>query len=573
MKAGLNQTTIRRARPLQSLLVIAIGEWKRLAFSFSFVVLVFLPPLVILLYPPTYELISEGIRDWQAEQDRLLRTTRATPRLSEESMGSDSEPNTIRFSVIDQSTWVHRHVKEKLLRTDLQVFLDVLYNLEEAEFARWAHAAINELNDVHSIGDRSLFQNNLIEFHRVLLDEGSIREHTEVLAKRLEQKESANTVNVSSDSLLELWLKTPEKIIELAPLVSIAFFTEIEIADSSIDRVQSMLRSREISGYIIIPSGLTEYTDGLQLIALQDTSKLVVDELKTFYQSLLRDVVREQMVAERVRLNNDELPALEIRQSEIDPSNIEVDTVQIRYEDWGSPAKLASFVTGHLPVLASLIVLTCVIGSGPVFVLSTLEERSSKLAETLLASTDTKLLFDAKVWGGIVGIASILGCWLVFRVVYLVVMTPEMPFEILPNLHAAHLLHWSLFLILALAFYGYIAVAIGSKCNNQIDFIAIMIPVLVVQSIASYVVFALFDDPDTLAASILSFFPPFAPFVMIARTGVLPSWPVYLTISFLLLVSVVVIREIGSSFFSRAFLLEKGPTRKKSHSGYVRKPR
>lgn len=570
MKTKLNQTTTRRARPLQSLLVIAIGEWKRFAFTFSFVVLVFFPPLVILLYPPTYELISDGIRDWQTEQDRLLRTTQATPRLSEDSIASDSKTNVIRFSVIDQSTWVHRRVKEKLLKTDLHVFLDVLYDLEESEFAQWAHAATNELNDVHLIDDSSRFQNNLSEFHRDLMDEGSIREQTELLAERLKQKEGSNTLNSSTDSLLVLWINIPEKIVELAPLVSFAFFKEIHVEDSSIDRVQSMLRSRKISGYFIIPSSLTENHDGLRLVTLQDTPTLIVDELKLFYQSVLRDVVREQIEMERGRLTVDELRVLEIRRSEVVSSDIEGDTDQIRYEDWGSPAKLASFVSDHLPVLVSLVVLACVIGSGPVFVLSTLEERSSKLAETLLASTNTKLLFDAKVWGGIMGIASILGCWVVFRFVYLVVVNPDMPFEILPNLHTVHLLHWFLFIFAALAFYGYIVVAIGSKCNNQIDFIAIMIPVLVVQSIASYVVFALFDNPDTLAASILSFFPPFAPFVMIARTGVLPSWPVYLTIFGLLLVSVIVVRQIGSSFFSRAFLLENRPRRKRSFGRYVR---
>ena len=323
--------------------------------------------------------------------------------------------------------------------------------------------------------------------------------------------------------------------------------------------MQSMLNSNEISGYFIIPSNVLETSAGLQLVALQDTARSTVDELKIFYQSVLREVIREQKLTATTRFTSEELPRIEIRWNEIELDNVKHATNSLRYEGWGSPASLESFVTKHLPVVVSLIVLTCVVFSGPVFALSTLEERSSKLADALLASTNSKLLFDAKIWGGTAGFLTILCCWLVFRVVYLLVVTPDMPFEVLPNLHMVHLLHWSLFLLLAFAFYGYIVVALGSMCNNQNDLIACAIPLYLVFSITIIVVFGLFENPTSLSASILSFFPPFTSFIMIGRTGVLPPWPIYLTISALLLVSVIGVREIGSSFFSRAFLLEKKP--------------
>ncbi len=90
---------------------------------------------------------------------------------------------------------------------------------------------------------------------------------------------------------------------------------------------------------------------------------------------------------------------MQIAQSEIELSSVLIAKNRLRHEGWGSPTRLESFVSRHLAVVVAYIVLIGVMSSGPVFALSTIEERSSKLAETLLASTNAKILFDAKVWG------------------------------------------------------------------------------------------------------------------------------------------------------------------------------
>ncbi len=313
MKVWFDRSTSRRTRSLRSLFVIAMREWKKFAFRFSFVLLACIPPLVTFLYPSAYEMISDGIRDWNKEQDRLLRSTRAAPGLSVDSNMYISETNTIRFAVIDRSSWIHQKANEKVLRNDLRVFLEALIDLDESEFAQLAQVATDQLDDADLIEGRSLFQKNLIEFHRTLVDEGQISEQTIELAGRLEGVDGTNTIDSPSDSVLVLWTKAPEKIIELAPMVSFAFFQEIEVEEKSIDRVQSMLSSKEISGYFIVPSSVFEDGDGLQLVALQDTSRSNVDELKIFYQSLLRDIFRDQKLMDLNGLREVRYPLCKLR--------------------------------------------------------------------------------------------------------------------------------------------------------------------------------------------------------------------------------------------------------------------
>ena len=190
MKKEDSRKISRWTRSLRALLVIAIVEWKRVVFTFSFVLVAFLPPLVVLLYPSTYDQISESIKSWHDDKNRQLRSPHTTLQLSVDSnISSSSEINAIRYAVLDQSTWVHQKITEKLLRNDLQMFLHAMFNLDESEFAQWAQNATDELSDTLSIRDRSLFQNKLIEFHHALIEDGAIRKRVLSLAERLERKE------------------------------------------------------------------------------------------------------------------------------------------------------------------------------------------------------------------------------------------------------------------------------------------------------------------------------------------------------------------------------------------------
>ncbi|MYC26092.1 MAG: hypothetical protein F4X56_09270 [Gammaproteobacteria bacterium] len=553
-------TKSRLRLTLRSLLVVTVVEWKRFVFTGSFVFLVIVPALVIWLYPSAHALVTNSIENVREDQDPFPTSSREFKGAENERLMLSHEPNVIKYAVVDSSSWVHQKIKEKLLFKDLSIVLPALIKLDEAQFAQWAQHAVEEAHGVDSTINRSALLKNLIKFHQTLVDKGISDDNITDLAQQILQSKDSNiTGDDPKESVVVLWTLLPKSIIELIPLVSFASFEEIEVEASSTVNAQSMLLSGEIAGYFVTHADLSGSYEGMQLVTLNRASNPITADLKIFYQTQLSDVLRENnLLTNRVSIDS-EIPRLEVQWSEIKTIGLDATSIRAQSQWWSSPSGLASFLIKHSPVILSLVALTSVMISTLVLAVNTIDERSSKLAEVLLANIDSKLLFDAKVWGGMLGILTVVGCWVSIRVVYLLFVSPDTPLEVLPNLTLIHLLHVMTFLFFGFAFYGYFVQAFGAACNNQVDLAVLIIPVAFVQGIAVCSLWYLIENPNTLFASIISFVPPLTPFVMIARIGHLPSWPLYLPILVLMSVSVLGARQIGNRFFSRAFLMEQRP--------------
>ena len=191
--------------------------------------------------------------------------------------------------------------------------------------------------------------------------------------------------------------------------------------------------------------------------------------------------------------------------------------------------------------------------------INTVEERSSKLAESLLANVDAKLLLDGKVFGVLIGMFTAIGVWVLISNMCFLAFPTILPFGGLPEINILHVLHGTLFLSTAIVFYGYMVTAAGSICNNQIDASMILFPVLLLYSLAAICIYDMLEHPSSLITTILGFVPPLTPFIMVGRTGLLPEWPIYVIIVLIMLGSVFLIRSLSGAFFSRALLLEERP--------------
>lgn len=545
---------------LRSLLVVTAVEWKRFVFTGSFIFLAIVPPLVVWIYPSAYELVTNSVKNINEDQEAFSRSLRESTGTDTEGPTLFRETDAIKYVVIDSGSWVHQKIKEKLVYKDLSIVLEAITKLEESQFAQWAQHAIDEAQSVDSTINWTTLLNNLITFHQTLVNQGVSDTMIVDLAQQiLRSKESNITGDDPSESVAVLWAHVPKKIVELVPLVSFASFEEIEVEASSTATAQSMLLSGEISGYFVIHSEVSGNFEGTQLVTLNKASNPITADLKIFYQTQLSDILRERSLLDESIAIAPANPQLEVQWSEIKTTGLNSGTNWAPSPWWSSPSGLASILIEHSPVILSFVVLISVMVGTLVLAVNTIDERSSKLAELLLANINSTLLFDAKVWGGMLGIATAMGCWVGFRVVYLLFVSPDMPFEILPSLTPIHLLHVVLFLFSGFAFYGYVVQAFGAACNTQIDLIVLIIPVAFIQGIAFWSLWFLIENPTALYASIISFVPPLTPFVMIGRIGHLPSWPMYISILVLMLISVLGVRHICSRFFSRAFLMEQRP--------------
>ncbi len=88
-------------------------------------------------------------------------------------------------------------------------------------------------------------------------------------------------------------------------------------------------------------------------------------------------------------------------------------------------------------------------------------------------------------------------------------------------------------------FYSAILAGIGSVCNSAKESQNLMSPIMIVMMIPILAMLPIGQDPNGLMAKVLSFIPPFTPFVMMNRAAGPPALWEYLLTTVLMLAAVV----------------------------------
>jgi ABC-2 type transport system permease protein len=170
-----------------------------------------------------------------------------------------------------------------------------------------------------------------------------------------------------------------------------------------------------------------------------------------------------------------------------------------------------------LMVLLYMIVLT----TTPQMLNTVLEEKMGRISEVLLGSVTPFQLMLGKLLGclGVSGILGglYLGCAL--GAVHYFNMSDAVPLSLL--------VWFSLFLLLAIFFYGSIFVSIGAACNDLKDAQAAMMPVMLIVILPMLVWPVILKNPNGPLAVGLSLFPPATPILMILRLALQPGPPLW----------------------------------------------
>lgn len=546
----------RRSIAFRSLVIIVFMEWRRFVVSSSFILIGVLPPTVVFLYPSMHDFVAGRIQTWNAET--IVSTL--SPHQIDPELKTNRRPinsNIVQYAVLDQSSWVHTRVRAKILRTDLQLFLEAIHQMDASDFASWTEMVRDELNTRYPDFDSKKFLRDLVEFHGSLTAD-HIQDQVSELANRIEQTINNQTASVPIDPLVLLWQLVPEQIIGLVPLISFGSFREVDFVVRSGESLHAALLTGELEGYFIVSHADSEAMVDLQLFTRTGSSSSSIKALKLFYQPLVTGVVRTQKLKE-ARSSDSDHSLVRIHWSEVSASALAKDINWTRHQWWGTPDRVFSFIAKHYSLVVSFVTLVILVVCTPAMTINTVEERSSKLAESLLANVDAKLLLDGKVFGVLIGMFTAIGVWVLFSNMCFLVFPTILPFGGLPEINILHVLHGTLFLFTAIVFYGYMVTAAGSICNNQIDASMILFPVLLLYSLAAICIYDMLEHPSSLITTILGFVPPLTPFIMVGRTGLLPEWPIYVIIVLIMLGSVFLIRSLSGAFFSRALLLEERP--------------
>ena len=196
---------------------------------------------------------------------------------------------------------------------------------------------------------------------------------------------------------------------------------------------------------------------------------------------------------------------------------------------------------------------------------NTVEEKSNRIIEVLLASVTSNELMIGKLLGiGLAGLTTI-GTWLLSFFVFIVMYDSaqtDLIGEVLEVILGSDLIPWFVFYYFSgCALYSGLFLAVGSLCNTLKEAQAMMTPMIVIQIVPLAMMAFVVMDPNNGLVRALSWFPLFTPYLMMNRAAANPPVVDVVGTTALLLVSIVLMLWLSGKIFRLGVLRTGQPPR------------
>lgn len=184
---------------------------------------------------------------------------------------------------------------------------------------------------------------------------------------------------------------------------------------------------------------------------------------------------------------------------------------------------------------------------------NTIEEKSNRIIEVLLASVTASELMMGKLLGiGLSGLTTI-AVWLLsfflFISLYPSAQT-ELIGEIVSVIIGSELIPWFVFYYFAgYALYSGIFLAIGSLCNTLKEAQALMMPMILIQIVPIAMMAFVVLDPHNAIVRLMSWFPLFTPYLMMNRAASDPPLVDVVGTTIVLVMSIVLVLWLSGKVF------------------------
>ena len=280
--------------------------------------------------------------------------------------------------------------------------------------------------------------------------------------------------------------------------------------DADLEPVRERVRTGDLLALIDVPSGAFEPGGSFLGFVSESAKARDID--------LIEDAVADSVVD--VRLEKAGMSAPLVRTLYHRPSS-KTTTLTVS----GGETKGSEIVQRFLPLAFLVFLAIAIFTGGGYLLISTVEEKSSRIIEVLLSSMSPMQLMTGKIIGqGFVGLLLLLiysGLG-VFAAIQFAVM------DLIPP----SLLVWLVvYFLMGYFIYAGINAAIGSAVNEAREAQALQGPIMGLTILVMYLgVFSVMmsDNPHSMLARVLSFFPPATPFVMSMRVAYIndpvPTW-------------------------------------------------
>ncbi len=339
----------------------------------------------------------------------------------------------------------------------------------------------------------------------------------------------------------------------VAPNVSSAKYRYVATAGLDKAALNRLLANDQLLGYFEIPADPIADGSG----ALYVTRKLTNQDVRRWYASLVTDIVRDR----RIREEN-------VAPSVANWIQMPVDFAAVRLNDSGveSEAALADTIGQWAPVAFVYLLWISIFSITQMLLTNTIEEKSNKLVEVLLSSIAPVDLMAGKIAGIAATGLTIVVTWLALFIIAALWLPSALGGASGLDLsglisHPNYLASFIVYFVLGYLFYAALLCAIGSLASNLKEAQTLMMPIQLLLIVPLIVMVPIGRDPNGLLAQVLSWLPPFTPFVMMNRAAFPPGLYTYIGTTLLMVISIYFALRLAARIFETGVLMTGKPPR------------
>ncbi len=316
-------------------------------------------------------------------------------------------------------------------------------------------------------------------------------------------------------------------------------------------RTQMDSKNGSLFAYFVIGPNPLDSNDGFKYVSNNRTDQ----DLKDWIARLSTDEIEKQRFA---RENIDQDVARRIQ------APVHFDEKQIDEHGQEKEVSTKDIIRQWAPLVFVYLLWVSIFTIAQLLLTNTIEEKSNRIIEVLLSSISPLELMTGKILGiAATGLTTIV-CWVAFFLVGLKLaprfldLSADVDLTILIS-DPSFLLSFVVYFLLGFLLYASMMVGIGSACNSIKEAQNLMSPVMVLLMLPLLAMMPVGQDPNGALARVLSFIPPFTPFVMMNRAAGPPETWEYVATTALLLVSVVLAFFAAAKVFRVGILMTGKP--------------
>ena len=221
----------------------------------------------------------------------------------------------------------------------------------------------------------------------------------------------------------------------------------------------------------------------------------------------------------------------------------------------GSQVEISSVDTARqwAPMVFVYLLWIAIFTNSQALLTNTIEEKSTRVIEVLLSSVTPFELMAGKIAGMAASGLTVVGTWAICIGIGLAVVPGMLGAKDASFggiiVDPLYLLSFLFYFLSGYLLYASLLVGIGSVCNSLKEAQNLMLPVMIPMIIAISSMVPIGKDPNGLFAQVMSFIPPFTPFVMMNRSAGPPALWEYGATTLVLLGAIYVVTYGAAKIF------------------------